>query len=165
MTPNDSYNSTLAALKSQLTKANTVSIALRKVCLLINQNLEHYNWVGFYFMNHTTKKLHLGPYVGAATDHTIIDFGKGICGQVAISGDTFISADVNAESNYIACSIDVKSEIVVPMYKAEKLIGQIDIDSHKKDRFGAEDEAFLKQVNELIVASLPNLEKEIASLF
>ena len=159
------YSPTLELIQSILQKDQAVKSILEEICQAINENLEHYNWVGFYFMNHDTRKLHLGPYVGAATDHTIIDFGKGICGQVAVSGDTFISADVNAETNYIACSIDVKSEIVVPMYQGEKLIGQIDIDSHKSDRFQAEDEAFLKSVNETIVAALPNLEAEINRLF
>lgn len=165
MTLHPNYSPTLELIESILQKDQAVNHILEEICQAINENLEHYNWVGFYFMNHATRKLHLGPYVGAPTDHTIIDFGKGICGQVAVSGDTFISADVNAEANYIACSINVKSEIVVPMYDGEKLIGQIDIDSHRVNRFSEEDEAFLKSVNEAIVNALPNLETKISSLF
>lgn len=165
MTLHPNYSPTLELIESILQKDQEVNHILEEICQAINENLEHYNWVGFYFMNHATRKLHLGPYVGAPTDHTIIDFGKGICGQVAVSGDTFISADVNAEANYIACSINVKSEIVVPMYDGEKLIGQIDIDSHRVNRFSEEDEAFLKSVNEAIVNALPNLETKISSLF
>ena len=78
-------------------------------------SISYYNWVGFYFANHEAKTLHLGPYVGAETDHTVIPFGKGICGQVAESNANFVVPDVAAQDNYIACSFTVKSEIVVPL--------------------------------------------------
>lgn len=120
-----------------------VEQALEKVCATINRHLSHYDWVGFYFMDHQSQMLHLGPYVGEATDHVKIPFGKGICGQVAESGQPFLVDDVKAQDNYIACSIDVRSEIVVPMYWNKTLIGQIDIDSHKEAAFNAKDEAFL----------------------
>ncbi len=151
-------------IASVLAKEKEVSLALHQCCATIAENLKAYDWVGFYFMNHVTQKLHLGPYVGDPTDHTVIDFGKGICGQVALSGETYLAADVNAESNYIACSINVRSEIVVPMFKGDQLIGQIDIDSHQVDRFGQEDEAFLKEVNQLIVEQLDGIEDYIQTL-
>lgn len=121
---------------------------LLSVCQLLQDNVEYYNWVGFYFANHDTKTLHLGPYVGAETDHTVIPFGKGICGQVAVSNDNFVVPDVAAQDNYIACSFTVKSEIVVPLFVAGKNIGQIDIDSHVIDPFTDNDERFLEFVNE-----------------
>lgn len=158
------YQEITQSLREQISRLKSPEIALRKVCEIINAKLADYDWVGFYFMNHATQKLHLGPYVGDPTDHTIIDFGKGICGQVAVSGETYLSADVNAEANYIACSINVRSEIVVPMYNEGRLIGQIDIDSHKVDRFNAEDEAFLKEINEMIVAQVVDLESFIHEL-
>jgi GAF domain-containing protein len=74
----------------------------------------------FYFANQESKTLHLGPYVGAETDHTVIPFGKGICGQVAVSNENFVVPDVAAQDNYIACSFTVKSEIVVPLCKWKK---------------------------------------------
>ena len=120
---------------------------LSEICQLLNQNIEHYNWVGFYFANHETQTLHLGPYVGAATDHTVIPFGKGICGQVAVSNQNFVVPDVAAQDNYIACSFTVKSEIVVPLFVNGKNIGQIDIDSHVLDPFTVDDEQFLEFVN------------------
>jgi GAF domain-containing protein len=116
----------------------------------MQKNLVGYNWVGIYVMNHETRTLHLGPYAGAPTDHTVIPFGKGICGQVALSGQTHITGDVTAEENYIACSIETKSEIVVPMYWNNQLIAQIDIDSHIADAFDEADETFLKEVNQLL---------------
>ena len=120
---------------------------LLEICLLLNKNIDHYNWVGFYFANHDTQTLHLGPYVGAETDHIVIPFGKGICGQVAESNQNFVVPDVAAQDNYIACSFTVKSEIVVPLFVDGKNIGQIDIDSHVIDPFSELDERFLEFVN------------------
>jgi L-methionine (R)-S-oxide reductase len=121
---------------------------LFKICELLNSSVSYYNWVGFYFANHETQTLHLGPYVGAPTDHTVIPFGKGICGQVAVSNSNFVVPDVSAQDNYIACSFTVKSEIVVPLFVNGQNIGQIDIDSHIIDPFTAEDERFLEFVNQ-----------------
>ena len=120
---------------------------LLQICALLEANVAHYNWVGFYFANHTTQTLHLGPYVGAPTDHTVIPFGKGICGQVAVSNSNFVVPDVAAQDNYIACSFTVKSEIVVPLFVNGENIGQIDIDSNVLDPFTAADERFLEFVN------------------
>jgi len=120
---------------------------LLQVCTLLKDNVSYYDWVGFYFANHETKTLHLGPYVGAETDHTVIPFGKGICGQVAVSNENFVVPDVQAQDNYIACSFTVKSEIVVPLFVNGENIGQIDIDSNVLDPFTEADERFLEFVN------------------
>jgi len=114
---------------------------LLTICQLLNESIEYYNWVGFYFANHDTKTLHLGPYVGAETDHTVIPFGKGICGQVAESNANFVVPDVSAQDNYIACSFTVKSEIVVPLFVNG---------SHVIDPFTEADERFLEFVNDEI---------------
>ena len=119
---------------------------LKNLCQFLSDNVDYYNWVGFYFANHETKTLHLGPYVGAETDHTVIPFGKGICGQVAVSNANFVVPDVAAQDNYIACSFTVKSEIVVPLFVNGENIGQIDIDSHVIDPFTDADERFLEFV-------------------
>ena len=119
---------------------------LLTICQLLNESIEYYNWVGFYFANHDTKTLHLGPYVGAETDHTVIPFGKGICGQVAESNETFVVPDVYAQDNYLACSIETKAEIVVPIFKNGENIGQIDIDSHKINPFTEADTKLLDYV-------------------
>lgn len=121
---------------------------LLAICELLNKEVDYYNWVGFYFANHEAQTLHLGPYVGAATDHTVIPFGKGICGQVAVSNQNFVVPDVVAQDNYIACSFTVKSEIVVPLFVNGENIGQIDIDSHVIDPFTVADEQFLEFVNQ-----------------
>lgn len=117
------------------------------ICNLLRDQISYYDWVGFYFKNGEKEELKLGPFAGAPTEHTIIPFGKGICGQVALSNQNFVVPDVSAQDNYIACSISVKSEIVIPMFKNGENIGQIDIDSNIPDPFTEEDERFLEFVN------------------
>ncbi|KQT15099.1 histidine kinase [Chryseobacterium sp. Leaf404] len=117
---------------------------LEKVCHLLDQEISYFNWTGFYFKNGDKDELKLGPYVGAPTDHTIIPYGKGICGQVAVSNETFVVPDVHEESNYLSCSIDTKAEIVVPIFKDGQNVGQIDIDSHTVDPFTDADRELLE---------------------
>ena len=134
---------------SILSSSNTErDIKLKNLCQFLSDSVDYYNWVGFYFANNKDKTLHLGPYVGAETDHTIIPFGKGICGQVAESNQNFVVPDVAAQDNYIACSFTVKSEIVVPLFVDGDNIGQIDIDSHVINPFTEADELFLEFVNQ-----------------
>lgn len=126
----------------------------QKICDLLKAEVPHYDWVGFYFKNGDKRELILGPYAGAPTDHTLIPFGKGICGQVAESNQNFVVPDVQAQDNYIACSISVKSEIVVPLFKEGINIGQIDIDSNQLNPFDSKDERFLEFVCELVAKKL-----------
>jgi len=120
---------------------------LLQVCHLLEENIDYYDWVGFYFRNGEKEELILGPYAGDETDHTVIPFGRGICGQVAVSGKNFVVPDVQAQDNYIACSMTVRSEIVVPLFVNNENIGQIDIDSNILDAFTDLDERFLEFVN------------------
>ncbi|MAU17499.1 MAG: histidine kinase [Muricauda sp.] len=129
------------------TEDKSVDARLGEICELLRNNVDHYDWVGFYFKNGDKPELKLGPYAGAPTDHTIIPFGKGICGQVAVSNENFVVPDVAAQDNYIACSITVKAEIVVPLFVNGENVGQIDIDSNTPDPFTEEDERFLEFVN------------------
>lgn len=119
---------------------------LHLICELLKTSVPHYDWVGFYFKNGHEEELILGPYAGTPTDHTTIPFGKGICGQVAVSNKNFVVPDVKAQDNYIACSINVKSEIVVPLFVDGQNVGQIDIDSNTIDPFTEHDERFLEFV-------------------
>ncbi len=105
----------------------------------LQQQFEGFDWVGIYVMNHEDNVLELGPYIGTPTEHVRIPFGKGICGQVAVSGETFHAPNVNEEDNYIACSLDTQSELVVPIFnKKGELVAQLDIDSHSKATFSPE---------------------------
>lgn len=128
----------------------SVDNRLLEVCNLLRETISYYDWVGFYFKNGDKEELKLGPYAGEPTDHTIIPFGKGICGQVAVSNENFVVPDVAAQDNYIACSITVKAEIVVPLFLNGENIGQIDIDSNTPDPFTEADERFLEFVNQKV---------------
>jgi len=123
---------------------NSSSEKLQEICVLLKNTFSHFHWVGFYFIHGNRKELKLSQFAGKPTDHTIIPFGKGICGQVAISNQNFVVQDVNKQDNYISCGIDVKSEIVIPIFQDSKNIGQIDIDSHDTAPFTKEDEALLE---------------------
>lgn len=152
----------LKPLVSTITKDITLPVfdRLKGVCQLLQDNLEAYDWVGFYFANHEAKTLHLSAYVGEPTDHLVIPFGKGICGQVAESNSNFVVPDVTAQNNYIACSITVKAEIVVPLFIDGVNVGQIDIDSKTIDPFNQEDEEFLAYVNEEVGVLLKGVDLE-----
>lgn len=148
-----------AALKPEIsqliqTHASDANQAMQGICDLLQGHIPYYNWVGFYFKNGDKPELKLRVFSGEPTDHTVIPFGKGICGQVAESNTNFVVPDVKGQDNYIACSIDVKSEIVVPLFVEGENIGQIDIDSHVLDPFTPEDEDFLEYIN-----------REVATLF
>ncbi len=132
----------------------SVDHRLTEVCELLEKNIPYYDWVGFYFKNGDKNELKLRAFAGEPTDHEIIPFGKGICGQVAVTNKNFVVPDVKAQDNYIACSIYVKAEIVVPLFVNGENIGQIDIDSHTADPFSREDELFLEFVNEEIAKIL-----------
>ena len=139
-------------LKPKLTtilnqKERDIYQRLTMVCELLQHHIDTYDWVGFYFKNGNKQELILKAFAGEPTDHTIIPFGKGICGQVAESNQNYVVDDVAAQDNYIACSINVKSEVVIPLFKDGENIGQIDIDSHTPKAFSREDEDFLMWIN------------------
>ena len=122
----------------------TKSFKLQAICDLLKSEISYYDWVGFYFKNGTNQELKLAEFAGEPTEHTIIPFGKGICGQVAVSNQNFVVQDVSAQDNYISCGWKVKSEIVIPIFVNEENIGQIDIDSHTVNPFTENDEALLE---------------------
>jgi len=143
------FNHLRSGVKTILANDNeSPELRMTKLCELLQMSIGYYDWVGFYFANHETQTLHLKAFAGEPTDHVEIPFGKGICGQVAVSNNNFIVADVKTQNNYIACSIHVKAEIVVPLFKDGVNIGQIDVDSHTADPFSSEDEKFLEFVCE-----------------
>lgn len=123
---------------------------LQEICNFLKQEISHYDWVGFYFKNGDKEELKLAQYAGEPTEHTIIPFGKGICGQVAISNKNFIVQDVTEQGNYISCGWKVKSEIVIPIFKNQENIGQIDIDSHTQNTFTNLDTELLEFVCEQV---------------
>lgn len=114
---------------------------------LLRTKIPHYDWVGFYLFDPEAQTLVLGPFKGKPTEHTHIPIGKGVCGQVAESKQTMIVQDVTQQDNYIACSMDVQSEIVVPILKDGNFVAEIDIDSHAYAPFSSDDEEFLGAIS------------------
>lgn len=106
---------------------------------LLHDKMLKYNWVGFYMLEQSEPMLALGPFVGAMTPHTRIPLNQGICGAAASSGETVVVDDVNSDPRYLACSLETKSEIVVPVFVAGKIVGELDIDSHFPAAFAGED--------------------------
>lgn len=141
----------ITQVKKELQLNASLESATQTICQILYDKFDKYDWVGFYWVDsEQVQMLKLGSFVGETTDHIYIPFGKGICGQVAVSEKTMIMDDVQQSDNYIACSINVKSEIVVPILKNEKFIGQIDIDSHHFNAFTSEDQAMLETICNLI---------------
>ena len=121
---------------------------LQKISELLSERVDHYNWVGFYIVDESGTNLILGPYVGAPTDHVKIAFGKGICGQVAVSQMSLIIQDISLEDNYLSCSSNVQSEVVFPIMKNDKFVAELDIDSHAISPFTELDTELLEAICE-----------------
>ena len=121
---------------------------LRQTAFVLQQNFPKYGWVGFYLMD--GEELVLGPYLGLPSPHTRIKLDSGICGAAAREGKTVLVNDVSQDSRYLACSLDTKSEIVVPIWKEGKIVGEIDIDSDKLAAFDGRDRELLEGVSAVL---------------
>jgi L-methionine (R)-S-oxide reductase len=128
----------LNALASGATSAQQLMEGITK---LLHQKMLRYNWVGFYMLEKGGPQdvLVLGPFRGTMTPHTRIPLNQGICGAAASTGKTIIVDDVSADPRYLACSLETKSEIVVPVFVEKKVVGELDIDSHFLAAFSPED--------------------------
>lgn len=130
-----------------LARHGDVELKLAAICALLADKVDYYDWVGFYLVDGTKDELVLGPYVGAPTEHVRIPFGRGICGLAASAGETMIIQDVSKETNYLTCSANVRSEIVVPIRDRNgRILGEIDIDSHDIAPFTREDRELLEHI-------------------
>ena len=133
-------------IKEILTSSDSI---LKNIVDFLHYNFGHYNWIGIYLVE--GNDLILGPWNGPhATEHTCIPIGHGICGSAAASGNTEVIPNVNADDRYLSCFVSTKSEIVVPIKKDGKIIGEIDIDSDRKDAFSKEDAEFLERVADML---------------
>jgi L-methionine (R)-S-oxide reductase len=129
---------------------NPLNEKLSAISELLKNEVYHYDWVGFYVLDKPTSTLVLGPYIGAKTEHTHIPVGKGVCGQVAQSGTMMVVQDVSQMENYLSCSIDVQSEIVVPIMKNGEFVAELDIDSHSPAPFTNVDQKLLEEICTLL---------------
>jgi GAF domain-containing protein len=118
--------------------------ALKEAVRILKETRENYNWVGIYLLEGDMLVLH--NYIGKPTDHTHIPVGRGVCGTAVSESKNQIVEDVTAIDNYLACSLETRSEIVVLIRRGDEIFGQIDIDSDLPRAFTSEDESLLEGV-------------------
>jgi GAF domain-containing protein len=127
-----------------ITAAPDAGAAMADTVAMLAREVPVYHWVGIYLLEQN--ELVLGPYVGQPSPHTRIPLGRGICGAAAAEQATIVVDDVREDSRYLACSVETRSEIVVPIMHAGEVLGEIDIDSHERAAFGDADRHLLEQV-------------------
>jgi L-methionine (R)-S-oxide reductase len=150
-TGNLEQTSILAWLESAIAASTSSAELLQQIADTIHTKLRAYNWVGFYMLDPADPSmLVLGPFAGAATPHTRIPVTEGICGAAVAQGETVVVDDVNSDPRYLSCSIETKSEIVVPIRVHGAIVGEIDIDSHTASAFGGGDRLFVERCAELV---------------
>jgi GAF domain-containing protein len=142
------YDDVLSNLRGAIERASSPDDAMRHAVNVLKDQMPDYTWVGIYLMD--GQELVLGPFRGKPSPHTRIPLNQGICGAAASTRETIIVDDVDADPRYLACSLETRSEIVVPIMRGGKVLGEIDIDSDKKAAFGPADRHLLEGVAQLI---------------
>lgn len=142
----------LTAIRSAVAASPNADAAMKQAVRLLKDAIPHYSWVGIYLLD--GDELVLGPFLGKPSPHTRIPLGRGICGAAATDKATIVVDDVNADPRYLACSIETRSEIVVPIMTGSEVLGEIDIDSDQPAAFGPADRELLEQVAPLLAEAL-----------
>jgi GAF domain-containing protein len=140
------------AIGSAIAAAPNAQSAMKQAVALLKDGVADYTWVGIYLLD--GNELVLGPYAGKPSPHTRIPLGRGICGAAAAEKATIVVDDVNDDSRYLACSVETKSEIVVPIMQGTEVLGEIDIDSDKLSAFGTRDRELLEPIAALLAERL-----------
>jgi GAF domain-containing protein len=153
--PDSSLTQEMASLLSEIRQLASTASSLESlqkgIVEILSQHLSYYSWVGFYMLDMKDPGiLVLGPFVGAPTPHVRISVSTGICGAAAASGETVIVDDVNKDSRYLSCSVETRSEIVVPIHAHGTVVGEIDIDSHRIAAFSKADRSFIEEVAQVV---------------
>ena len=134
----------VTAIRSAIAAAPSAGSAMTQAVRLLKDGIPYYTWVGIYLLD--GNELVLGPFVGKPSPHTRIPLGRGICGAAATEQTTIIVDDVNSDPRYLACSIETRSEIVVPIMLGGEVLGEIDIDSDRLAAFTGDDQRLLEAV-------------------
>jgi GAF domain-containing protein len=144
------------AIERLAREASSADQFMRQTVELLRQRMLTYHWVGFYMLDADTQPptLVLGPFAGAMTPHTRIPLSQGICGAAASSGETVVVDDVRKDNRYLACSLETKSEIVVPIAINGRVVGELDIDSHFPAAFAEDDRQLLEYCASLTAEQL-----------
>jgi L-methionine (R)-S-oxide reductase len=134
---------------------------MRSMAKLLHERMLKYNWVGFYMLEPGAQPpmLALGAFEGAMTPHTRIPLNQGICGAAASSGQTVVVDDVSKDPRYLACSLETRSEIVVPVFVHGKVVGELDIDSHFPAAFTPEHQELVQHCAMLVGKKLQTSER------
>ena len=146
------HDDTLTEIRTALSQGGDAGQALATTVATLKSRMPDYSWVGVYLLEGT--ELVLGPFEGKPSPHARIPLGRGICGAAAAEKRTIIVDDVNADPRYLACSVDTRSEIVVPIMRDGEVLGEIDIDSDRPAAFGDADRRLLESVAELLAERL-----------
>jgi L-methionine (R)-S-oxide reductase len=142
------YDDVLSSVRFAIDQAPSFTEAMLQAVNVLKEQMPDYSWVGIYLMD--GQELMLGPYRGLPSPHTRIPLNQGICGAAASTKETIIVDDVDADPRYLACSLETRSEIVVPILRGTEVLGEIDIDSDKKAAFGPADRELLEAVASLL---------------
>jgi len=146
------YHALADEIAAALTSITDATIAMTRTVTLLAAGVPRYTWVGIYLLDGTD--LVLGPYVGKPSPHTRIPLGRGICGAAATEQATIIVDDVNSDARYLACSLETQSEIVVPIMRGARVVGEIDIDSDQRAAFDPADRQLLESVAAILSEKL-----------
>src|SRR3954468_3933095 len=146
------HDATLANIEAVTREERDPGRAMARVVEILKREMPHYTWVGIYLLE--GDELVLGPFVGKPSPHTRIPIGRGICGAAVQQRQTIVVDDVNADARYLACSLETKSEIVVPIMTGTRVLGEIDIDSDQPAAFGPADSALLESVASRLAPAL-----------
>jgi L-methionine (R)-S-oxide reductase len=147
-----SHHDVLNDITRQIQSEADEDRAMAAAVATLKRRMPDYSWVGIYLLD--GNELVLGPFEGKPSPHARIPLGRGICGAAASEKATIIVDDVNADPRYLACSIETKSEIVVPIMAGGEVLGEIDIDSDRQAAFGAVDKTLLEAVAAQLAARM-----------
>src|SRR5687767_8366194 len=147
------YEDVLESVKLTIEQARSHEEAMLQTVNILKSQMSNYSWVGIYLLD--GEELVLGPFLGKPSPHTRIPLNKGICGAAALHKQTIVVDDVDADPRYLACSLETRSEIVVPIMRGSEVLGEIDIDSDKKAAFGPVDQELLESVAALLARKFP----------
>jgi L-methionine (R)-S-oxide reductase len=142
------HEQVLSEITGQVRDQPDATRAMRAAVSTLKRRMPDYSWVGIYLLD--GNELVLGPFEGKPSPHARIPLGRGICGAAAAEKATIIVDDVNADPRYLACSIETKSEIVVPIMADQEVLGEIDIDSDRLAAFDGADRTLLEAVAALL---------------
>jgi L-methionine (R)-S-oxide reductase len=142
------YSDVLANVRTAIEQAPSYTEAMLQAVNVLKEEMPDYSWVGIYLLD--GQELMLGPYRGKPSPHTRIPLNQGICGAAASTRETIIVDDVDADPRYLACSLETRSEIVVPIMRGGEVLGEIDIDSDRQAAFGPADRELLEAVAALL---------------